>query len=208
MLDVPDILTEKQKMVSGRLYRADTEELTAHRRRAQQLTFTYNATAPHELHRRAAILDSLLGIHGENTYIEPPFRCDYGTNIYIGDNFFANYDCIILDEALVTIGDHVMLGPRTSLMTVAHPIDAGVRASGLEYAKPIHIGDDVWFGGGVIVNPGVTIGNGTVIGSGSVVTKDIPANVVAVGNPCHVLREVTDDDRRRWENLARTGEVC
>ncbi len=138
---------------------------------------------------------------GKNVTIEPTFRCDYGRNIHIGDNFFANFDCIILDVCTVTIGSDVLFGPRVCLYTAAHPLDAEVRRSGLEYGQPIHIGDTVWIGGNAVINPGVSIGARSIIGSGSVVTKDIPPDVVAAGNPCRVIRAINDTDRAYWKRL-------
>ena len=142
--------------------------------------------------------------------IEPPFRCDYGSNILIGDNFYANFDCIILDVCPVTIGDNVLFGPRVCLFTASHPVDPSGRSSGLEFGKPISIGNDVWIGGGALINPGVTIGNASIIGAGAVVTRDIPDHVIAAGNPCRVVRPVTGEDRAQWEAMAaqyQSGEV-
>lgn len=134
-------------------------------------------------------------------FIEPPFRCDYGYNIDVGENFYANYNCTILDCAQVLIGDNVLFGPNVSLFTAGHPIHLETRHEGLEFALPIVIGNDVWIGGGTIVNPGVTIGHNVVIGSGSVVTKHIPSDSIAVGNPCKVMRKITDRDRLHQEYL-------
>ena len=194
-------MTEREKMLAGRLYLADDPELVAARVKARQLTHAYNATGPEESDRRRAILQELLGEMGEGTYIEPTFRCDYGSNIRLGRWFYANFDCIILDVAPVTIGDNVLFAPRVGVYTAAHPIDAEIRNTGLEFAKPITIGDNVWVGANVAINPGVTIGSDVVIGAGSVVTKDIPDHVVAVGNPCRVLRSITDEDRAYWQRL-------
>lgn len=194
-------MTEREKMLTGQLYLADDPELLTARRRARQLTHAYNATGPDELPRRREILMELLGEMGEGTYIEPTFRCDYGSNIRLGRWFYANFDCIILDVAPVTIGDNVLFAPRVGVYTAAHPIDAGVRNEGLEFAKPITIGDNVWVGANVAICPGVTIGSDVVIGAGSVVTKDIPDHVVAVGNPCRVLRSITEEDRAYWQKL-------
>ena len=139
----------------------------------------------------------ILGNTGASFCILAPFWCDYGYNIEIGENFFANHNCIILDCAKVTFGDNVFIAPNCGFYTAGHPIDAERRNQGLEYARPIKVGDDVWFGGGVQVMPGVTIGSNTVIGSGSVVTKDIPSGVVAAGNPCRVIRPITEEDKKR-----------
>ena len=194
-------MTEREKMVSGGLYFSEDPELVAARRRARQLTHAYNATGPEEQDRRREIMGELLGATGERFFIEPTFRCDYGSNIRLGEDFYANFDCIILDVAPVTIGRNVLFAPRVGVYTAAHPIDAGVRNEGLEFAKAITIGDNVWIGANVVINPGVTIGSDVVIGAGSVVTRDIPDHVVAVGNPCWVLRPITDADRTYWERL-------
>ena len=191
-------MTERERMVSGGLYKADDGELVALRQRARRLTRQFNATTEEELYKRQELLRELFGAFGGNSFMEPSFRCDYGVNIFIGEHFYANFDCVILDVAPVHIGDNVFFAPRVSLYTAGHPIDAGVRNEELEFGKPITIGDDVWVGGGVIVNPGVTIGSDVVIGSGSVVTKDIPSHVIAAGNPCRVIRAITDEDKVRW----------
>ncbi|MFG6372813.1 MAG: sugar O-acetyltransferase [Oscillospiraceae bacterium] len=191
-------MTERERMVSGGLYKADDGELVALRQRARRLTRQFNATTEEELDKRQELLRELFGAFGGNSFMEPSFRCDYGVNIFIGEHFYANFDCVILDVAPVHIGDNVFFAPRVNLYTAGHPIDAGVRNEELEFGKPITIGDDVWVGGGVIVNPGVTIGSDVVIGSGSVVTKDIPSHVIAAGNPCRVIRAITDEDKVRW----------
>ncbi len=191
-------MTERERMVSGGLYKADDGELVALRQRARRLTRQFNATTEEELDKRQELLRELFGAFGGSSFMEPSFRCDYGVNIFIGEHFYANFDCVILDVAPVHIGDNVFFAPRVNLYTAGHPIDAGVRNEELEFGKPITIGDDVWVGGGVIVNPGVTIGSDVVIGSGSVVTKDIPSHVIAAGNPCRVIRAITDEDKVRW----------
>ncbi|MCI9264091.1 MAG: sugar O-acetyltransferase [Oscillospiraceae bacterium] len=193
-------MTEKERMLAGKLYRANDPELLAGDRRKWELTRRLDqTTAPEEVR---AILRELLGSIGRNFWIQPPFYCDYGSNIHIGDHFFANYGCVILDPGEVTIGDHVFLAPRVSIYTATHPIDAGVRNSELEYAKPVRIGSSVWIGGNSVINPGVTIGDNVVVGSGSVVTKDLPSGVIAAGNPCRVLRKITREDRLYWEAQA------
>lgn len=192
-------MNERERMLAGKLYRADDGELVALRQRARRLTRLYNATTEEESDRRQELLKELLGSMGRGCYIEPTFRCDYGCNISVGDGFYANFDCIILDVAPVRIGSHVFFAPRVGLYTAGHPIDAGVRNGELEYGKAIAIGDDVWVGGNVVINPGVSIGSDAVIGSGSVVTHDIPDHVVAVGNPCRVLRPIGPEDRMYWE---------
>lgn len=191
-------MTEKEKMIEGKLYKAFGEELAGERQYAKELVFDFNGLHPRKIEERNKIIKKLLGKIGNDFYIEPPFRCDYGYNIFVGDNFYSNYNCIILDCAKVTIGDNVLFAPNVSLFTAGHPIDHELRNTGLEYAFPITIGNNVWIGGGVIVTPGITIGNNVVIGAGSVVTKDIPDNVVAVGNPCKVLRKITDNDKKYY----------
>lgn len=191
-------MTEKEKMLAGKLYSAEDEELSALRRKARNLCWQYNQTNEDQKPLRRSILDELIGSKGKNPNIKPSFRCDYGFNISVGDNFYANYDCIILDIAPVKIGDNVMFGPRVCIYAAGHPLDPEIRAGGLEFGRPVTIGSNVWIGGNTVINPGVTIGNNVVIGSGSVVTKDIPDNVIAVGNPCRVLRSITEDDKRNW----------
>lgn len=144
------------------------------------------------------ILKGIFGKLEDDAVIVPPFYCDKGSQIYIGKHFYANTGLLILDEAKVTIGNDVFIAPRVSIYTAGHPIDADVRRMELEYAKGVTIGNDVWIGGNVVINPGVKIGNNVVIGSGSVVVKDIPDNVIAAGNPCRVIREITDDDKQYW----------
>ena len=177
-------------MLAGELYLAADPELTKLRDRARQITRAYNSTIETERDMRRTLLNRLLGQMPPKIEIEPPFRCDYGTNIYLGQNFYANFGCILLDCADIRIGENVMFAPNVQIYAAHHPLDVETRISGLELASPITIGNNVWIGGGAIVLPGVTIGDNTVIGAGSVVTKDIPANVVAVGNPCRVIRQV------------------
>jgi maltose O-acetyltransferase len=181
-------VTEKQRMMAGEPYLASDPELVAERRRARRLSRLYNLTTEDEPDRRAEILRELFGLVGARAEVEPTFRCDYGRNIRVGDGFYANFDCIILDCNLVTIGRDVKLGPRVQIVAAYHPTDPALRASGRELAAPVTIGDEVWIGAGAIVGPGVTIGSGTTIGAGSVVTRDIPARVVAAGVPCRVIR--------------------
>ncbi|MGN0517675.1 MAG: sugar O-acetyltransferase [Acutalibacteraceae bacterium] len=188
-------MTQKELMLSEQLYCADDDELRADYERAQDITYLYNQTTIHQKEERAKLLKELFGNIGKNAVIQPPFRCDYGSNIRIGDNFYANYDCMIVDVCEVTIGDNVLFGPRVCVFTAGHPINAAVRNSGLEFGKKIKIGNNVWIGGNTVINPGVTIGDNAVIGSGSVVTKDIPSNVVAVGNPCKVIKEIKPEDK-------------
>jgi maltose O-acetyltransferase len=181
--------TEKQKMLSGELYYSADLELAKERQAAKKLLFEFNNANPEDLERRVQILRQLLKVKGK-VHIESPFYCDYGYNITLGDNFYANHGCIILDVNKVIIGDNVMFAPYVQIYSATHPTDPQVRVSGLELGKPITIGDNVWIGGGAIICPGVTIGDNTTIGAGSVVVKDIPANVVAAGNPCKIIRKL------------------
>lgn len=194
-------MTEKEKMLSGKLYSAEDKELLALRRKARNLCYRFNQTNEDEKILRQEILQELLGAAGDNLNIHPTFHCDYGFPITVGKNFYANYDCIILDVAPVTIGDNVMFGPRVCIYSAAHPLDAVVRSSGVEFGKPVTIGNDVWVGGNTVINPGVTIGNNVVIGSGSVVTKSIPDGVVAAGNPCRIIRAIGMEDKSYWANM-------
>lgn len=178
---------EKRKMIAGELYRPQDPELKADRLRARQRLHAFNHSEPEETALRKQLLAELLG-EGEDAWFEPPFRCDYGYNIVVGEAFYANFDCVILDVCPVHIGDNCMLAPGVHIYTATHPLDPVERNSGLEFGKPVTIGDNVWIGGRAIINPGVTIGNNVVIGSGSVVTHDIPDNSVAVGNPARVIK--------------------
>ena len=191
-------LSDKEKMLSGQLYDAFwNKELANDRLRAKSLCHKYNALSPEKLEERKNILKELLGKTRENFTIEQNFWCDYGYNIEVGENFYANHDCAMLDPAKIIFGDNVFIAPQCGFYTAGHPLDTNERNSGLEYAYPIKVGNNVWFGGHVSVMPGVTIGDNVVIGAGSVVTKDIPSNVLAVGNPCKVLRKITEKDKMK-----------
>ena len=196
-------MTELERMRSGRLYHPGDDALSEARNQAKRLTWRYNQLDPTDWAGRTALLEELLGHLGEDSWIEPSFRCDYGVNITVGDAVFINYDCVFLDVAPISIGDRVLIGPRTGLYTAGHPIVPEVRDTGLEYGLPITLEDSVWLGGSVTVCPGVTIGQNSIVAAGSVVTKDIPPNVIAAGNPCRVLRPITDDDRAKWEAQRR-----
>lgn len=182
--------TEKQKMLAGELYRASDTELVSERQKARRLTRLYNSTTEEEMERRSQILRELFGTVGSSIDIEPPFYCDYGYNIHAGDGFYMNFGCVILDCCPVHIGEKVLCGPSVQIYTATHPTDPELRLSGLELAAPVHIGSNVWIGGGAIICPGVTIGDNTTIAAGSVVVKDIPARVVAGGNPCRVIKQL------------------
>jgi maltose O-acetyltransferase len=182
--------TEREKMLANELYLATDPELESMSKKAQRLLYTFNLSLPDESEKQREIIQNLFGSVGQIFEVKQPFYCDYGCHIYAKENLYINYDCIILDCNKVFIGNNVLLAPRVQIYTAYHPLDAETRRSGLEMAASITIGDDVWIGGGAIICPGVTIGKNTTIGAGSVVTKDIPANVIAAGNPCKVIRDV------------------
>lgn len=184
----PDSRSQRARMLAGDLYIADDPQLAAESLRAAQLSARFNASDPADVEARQAILRELLGALGEGAEIRPPLRCDYGYQTFIGARTFINFGVIFLDVARITIGEDVQVGPNVQFLTATHPIEAAPRRAKLEAAKPIIIGDNVWLGGGVIVLPGVSIGENTVAGAGAVVTRDLPANVVAVGNPARVIR--------------------
>lgn len=190
-------MTSKELQQQGCLYPMDEELMQLHNR-AKGITRQLNATLETEREARKRLVKALFGAAGDGAYIEPPFFCDYGFNTRVGKNFYCNYDCVFLDCGRINIGDHVMLGPKVALYAVGHPMDPGVRSLGWDHPQSITIGDHVWIGGSTVVCPGVTIGENTVIGAGSVVTRDIPANVVAAGNPCRVLRPITREDTDHW----------
>ncbi len=182
--------TEKQKMLAGELYRSSDPELVAERQKASHLTGLYNSTTEQEIEKRMQILFELFSAAGPTIEIEPPFYCDYGYNIHAGDGLFMNFGCVILDCRSVQIGEKVLCGPSVHIYTATHPTDPEIRLSGLELAAPVQIGNNVWIGGGAIICPGVTIGDHTTIAAGSVVVKDIPARVVAGGNPCRIIKQL------------------
>lgn len=183
-------MTEKEKMLAGQLHTFDDEELIQDARKAELLCIKYNNTSSEQESERKKLLQCILGTCGNNISIVPPFRFNFGVNIHIGDNFYANFDCIIIDECEVHIGKNCMIGPRTTICTATHPMDVKTRISGLEYGKPIIIGNNVWIGGHVMINPGVTIGDNVIIAAGAVVTKDIPDNVLAGGVPAKKIRDL------------------
>ena len=183
-------MTEFQKMLAGEPYLGSDPELVGMRTRCRQMTRAYNSTREDEVDVRRALLNRLLGKMPPKIEIEPPFRCDYGFNISLGQNFYANFGVIMLDVNPITIGENALIGPNVQFYAATHPTDPEVRLDGREGGKPIVVGDNVWIGGGAIICPGVTIGSNVTIGAGSVVTKDIPSNCVAAGNPCRVLRQV------------------
>lgn len=191
-------MNQKERMLAGLPYKAWLDVLPADRLQNKKKIYDYNLLPPEEEEKVDILIRSILGKAGKNIHIEQPFHCDYGKNIEVGDNFFVNYNCIILDVGKVTIGDNVMFAPNVSIYTAGHPVHPESRNTGYEYGIAITIGDNVWIGGNVVITPGITIGNNVVIGAGSVVTKDIPDNVIAVGNPCKVIREITENDRKYY----------
>jgi maltose O-acetyltransferase len=183
--------SEWEKMLAGELYDPLDPELVRARNRARDLCQDLNATREADQDERRRILKELFGKGGDSVWMQPPFFCDYGTNIHLGERVFFNFNCVVLDVCRVTIGDYTLFGPAVQVYTATHPMNAALRRR-QEFAKPITIGSDVWIGGGAVICPGVTIGSRAVIGAGSVVTRDIPAGVFAAGNPCRVVREITE----------------
>ncbi|MCQ6563204.1 maltose acetyltransferase domain-containing protein [Paenibacillus mendelii] len=182
--------TEKEKMINGELYHAGDAVLVNDRRNARRLTRLFNQTMETDDSTRMELLQELFGSTGKNLYVEPTFRCDYGYNIHIGENFYANFDCVLLDVCEIRIGDNAFLAPGVHIYTATHPLDAQVRISGAEYGKPVTIGHNVWIGGRAVINPGVSIGDNVVVASGAIVTKDVPDNVVVGGNPAKIIKQI------------------
>ena len=183
--------SEREKMLAGALYDPLDPELVAGRERARDLCQALNATREGEGDARRAILRELFGRGGDTVWMQPPFFCDYGTNIELGERVFFNFNCVVLDVCRVRIGDYTLFGPGVQILTPVHPMNAELRRRE-EYGKPIEIGEDVWVGGAALILPGVRIGSRTVIGAGSVVTRDVPDEVFAAGNPCRVIRDITE----------------
>ena len=183
--------TEREKMLAGELYDPCDPALVAARHRARDLCRALNATGDADEAVRRQILTELFGAGGDSVWMQPPFYCDYGANIRLGERVFFNFNCVVLDVCLVRIGDFTLFGPAVQIYTATHPMNAALRRQ-QEFAKPVEIGSDVWVGGGAIICPGVRIGSKSVIGAGSVVTRDIPGGVFAAGNPCRVIREITE----------------
>ncbi len=184
-------MTERQKMLIGDLYDPLDAELTSARERARDLCQALNATREAEQDARRRILSELFGKGGETVIMQPPFYCDYGSNIELGERVFFNFNCVVLDVCPVRIGDFTLFGPAVQILTPMHPYNASLRRE-QEFGKPVEIGSDVWVGGGALILPGVRVGSRTIIGAGSVVTRDIPDGVLAAGNPCRVIREITE----------------
>jgi maltose O-acetyltransferase len=184
--------TELEKMLAGDLYDASDPELVRRRERARDLCWALNASKESERAGRRELLVELLGSGGDSAWVQPPFFCDYGSNIHLGQRVYFNFNCVVLDVCEVRIGDFTLFGPAVQIYTATHPLDAAARRH-KEFGKPIEIGSDCWIGGGAVILPGVKIGSKSVIGAGSVVTRDVPSGVVAAGNPCRVRREINGD---------------
>jgi maltose O-acetyltransferase len=183
--------TERDKMLAGQPYDPLDTDLVAQRARARELCRALNATSEAETDHRRALLRSIFGSGGDTVWMQPPFYCDYGRNIHLGERVFFNFNCVVLDVCPVTIGDFTLFGPSVQIYTPLHPFNAAARRRE-EFGKPVHIGADVWVGGGAIILPGVSIGARSVIGAGSVVTRDVPDDVFAAGNPCRVIRDIVE----------------
>jgi len=193
-------MTEKEKAAKGLLYNANYDaDILADGEKTKEILYEYNMLHPTKKDEQRYIIKMLLGKTGNSFVIRPPFFCDYGYNIEVGENFFANVNLIILDGAKVTIGDNVFIAPNVGIYTAGHPLDVEQRNEGLEYAYPVTIGNNVWIGAHVAIMPGVTIGDNCVIGAGSIVTKSIPSNSLAAGNPCKVIREITEADKNKYK---------
>ena len=185
------MLSEKQKMLSGHLYDASDPELVSDRIRARELLSVYNHSGPNELQLRQEVLSKLLGGLGDEVWIEPPFYCDYGTNIHLGKKVYFNFNCVLLDVCRIDIGEYSMFGPAAQIYAATHPVDSRERSAGPEFGKSIQIGRHVWVGGGAIICPGVKIGDRAIIAAGAVITKDVPEAVMVGGNPARVIMDVT-----------------
>lgn len=188
-------MNQKERMQANLPYKAWLDGLDEERLENKKRIYEFNNLSPDRFEEKNELIKNILGKTGEHIIVEQPFRCDYGKNIEIGENFFANYNLVILDVGKVKIGDNVQFAPNVAIYTAGHPVHPDSRNSGYEYGIDITIGDNVWLGGNVVVLPGVNIGNNVVVGAGSVVAKDLPDNVIAVGNPCRIIREITEDDR-------------
>ncbi len=191
-------MNQRERMLAGLPYKGSLDGLREERMETRLKIYDYNLLRPNETEKIDELIRDILGKTDEKITVKQPFHCDYGKNIQVGNNFFANYNCTILDIGRVIIGENVRVAPNVSIYTAGHPIHPLSRNSGYEYGIEVIIGDNVWLGGSVVINPGVKIGNNVVIGSGSVVTKDIPDNVIAAGNPCKVIREITEEDRKYY----------
>lgn len=188
-------MTQRERIASGRLFTDRSEGLPEERLRGKERMYDFNHTRPSEVERRAELMQEMFGAVGKGCWIEPPVYFCYGTNVFLGNGVYANFNLSLVDDYTITIGNGVMFGPNVTIAVTGHPIDPTLRAQAYMYAFPVTIGDNVWIGSGAVICPGVTIGENSVIGAGSIVTKDIPANVIAAGNPCKVLREINEQDK-------------
>lgn len=193
-----DFKEVKERMQTGKLYFPTDEELLSEQAEYMEILYDFNHTRPSEGKKRAELLEKLLGGAGKNCYVEPPLHANWGCNTYMGHDVYANFNLTLVDDVKITIGSHVMFGPNVTVATAGHPVEPGLRSRQAQYNLPVTIGDNVWIGAGAVILPGVTIGDNTVIGAGSIVTKDVPANVVAYGNPCRVVREIGERDRKYY----------
>ena len=195
-------MSEFDKMHNGKIYDCGAPELTEVQMKCLDNLYDFNATRPSELERRTEMLKSMFAEIGEDCYIEAPFYSSWGgRHVHFGKKVYANFNLTLIDDTHIYVGDYTLFGPNVTVATAAHPIWTEARKTGAEYNKPVHIGSNCWIGAGAVILPGVLIGDNTVIGGGSVVTKDIPSNVVAVGNPCRVLREISEKDKKQYEEL-------
>lgn len=199
-------MTIREKMQNGRLYTDMGEGLAEERDRCKELIYDYNLTRPSQQARRLSLLRELLGDVGKGPYIETPFHMAYGSRTHIGDDFYANFNLVVVDDIDVYIGDRVMIAPNVTITATGHPVHPALRLCGGQFSFPVHIGNDVWIGAGAVILPGVRIGDGSVIGAGSVVTKDVPSMSVAVGSPARVLREITERDKEYYYKDMRVEE--
>ena len=190
-------MREEEKIFAGKLFDARTKELRDIKHKAHTLCQKFNTIDEYD-EDRLSIIKEFIGNIGEKYYFQGPIQFNYGSHTFIGENFFSNFNLTVMDDARIYIGDNVMFGPRVSVFTAGHPIDADVRITGLEFGKEIKIGNNVWIGGNTVITPGVKIGDNVIIGAASVVTKDIEDNVIAVGNPCKILRKITEKDKIYW----------
>lgn len=188
----------RERMHDGRLYFCNDEELMREQLQCLERLYDFNATRPSEQAKRSEMLRELLAEVGDNCYIEPPFHANWGIHTHFGNNVYANFNLTMVDDADIFVGDNVMFGPNVTVATAGHPVDPDLRRKVAQFNIPVHIGDNVWIGAGSVILPGITIGENSVIGAGSVVTRDVPANVVAVGNPCRVLRRISNRDREYY----------
>lgn len=192
-------MDNRTRMMEGKIYDPGDDEIMGEQAGCLERQYEFNLTRPSEMEKREAMLKEMFGSIGENCYIEPPLHANWGgKHVYMGDGVYANFNLTMVDDGNIYIGDHVMFGPNVTIATAGHPVEPHLRSRGYQFNMDVHIGSNVWIGGGVVILPGVTIGDNTVIGAGSVVTKDIPADVVAVGNPCRVLREIGEKDRKYY----------